>query len=314
MKTKQTLTQVVLMGAITTIASLVNFSSAEAGTLIDTDVSIASDTIMFEPSDSEAVISATDAAQIISGTQTLYMGTQQASANNQNPIIASFDSSNPDRNWVRTDYETTGADGRGQGLLWDGSDNLYGFFTIDGTQGSPSEDFRRASSDANSSWLRSYGSGGGAKVSVVGKIDPLTGDLLSAAYLSALLMNGNSNTLTVSNAELIELSDDYQGAELVVYANTFFGPRRPDGTLMTRTNDLIGTPFEYRAILSNDLKTVLSTEAIGWDNRSAFTSLLDDPNAEDRETPTSVPEPSLVFGAIVALGLGSLLKRRPNKL
>ena len=71
----------------------------------------------------------------------------------------SFDSENPGNNWVRTDYEITGADSRGYGLFWSGAD-LYGVFSVDGTQGTSAEDFRRASSDASTGWIRSYGSGG----------------------------------------------------------------------------------------------------------------------------------------------------------
>ncbi|MDJ1183917.1 PEP-CTERM sorting domain-containing protein [Roseofilum casamattae] len=310
MTIKQRLTQVLMLGAMTAIASLGYSNSANAGSFIDTETSIGNGTAKFSPSDSEAVISATDAARVMSGSQTIYIGTQQVSGINQNPIIASFDPSNPDRNWVRNDYETTGADGRGRGLLWDGDSNLYGFFSVDGTQGLPSEDFREAASDATQPWLRSYGSGGGASVSVVGKLDPLTGDLVSAAYLSALLMNGNSNTLSVTDAEMLEFSDAHEGAELVVFASTFFGPRRPDGSLMERNpgSDLT-SPFDYRVIFSNDLRTVLSTEAIGWDGRTSFTKLVDD--VPDPEDPTSVPEPPLLLGLALALGGATLLKRKP---
>lgn len=219
---------------------------------------INSSTIKFSPGNDEQAIAATGAASLTIGTQTIYVGTWQASSNNQNPIIASFDSSNPSNNWVKTDYEATGTDGRGLGLFWDGS-NLFAAFTTDGTQGSVSEDWRRATGATGQfSWLNSYGSGGGAKVSVVGKLDQTTGDLTDAAYLSALLTNGNSNTLTVTDFSV------NNSGNLVVNAESFFNPRNPNGSRMTRVDDSITSPFDYTIELTPDLDTVVSTAAVGW--------------------------------------------------
>lgn len=211
----------------------------------------------FSPGNSEAAIAATSAQRLTIGTQNIYIGTHQISSNNQNPIIASFDSANPANNWVRTDYETTGADGRGFGLFWDGT-NLYGVFSIDGTQGSSSEDFRRATIGATQNWLKSYGSGGGAKVSVLARINPATGEMTEAAYLSALLSSGNSNTLTVT-----DISTNASG-NLVVQARSFFSPRNPDGSRMTQVGSG-SSPFDYTVEITPDLKTVVSTSAVGWE-------------------------------------------------
>jgi hypothetical protein len=218
--------------------------------------SIVSNTITFSRGQSEAAIAATGAARIKIGTQTIYIGTQQVSSINQNPIIASFDRANPANNWVRTDYETTGADGRGNGLFWDGS-NLYGVFCVDGTQGTPNQDFRRASAGATQSWLRSYGAGGGPKVAVLAKLDPRTGALTNAAYLSARLSSGKSNSLAIA-----DLSVNSAG-NLVVKAKSFFAPRRPDGSAMTQTTPG-KSPFDYTVVITKDLKTVISTAAVGW--------------------------------------------------
>ncbi|NER32609.1 MAG: hypothetical protein F6J93_00765 [Oscillatoria sp. SIO1A7] len=205
---------------------------------------------------SEAAIAATKAQRLTIGTQTIYIGTDQKSTNNQNPIIASFDSANPANNWVRNDYETAGADGRGFGLFWDGT-NLYGVFSIDGTQGTSSQDFRRATTGATQNWLKSYGSGGGAKVSVLARINPATGEMTEAAYLSALLSSGKSNTLTVT-----DISTNANG-NLVVQAQSFFSPRNPDGTRMTQVGSG-SSPFDYTVEITPDLKTVVSTSAVGW--------------------------------------------------
>jgi RTX calcium-binding nonapeptide repeat (4 copies) len=219
-------------------------------------IAIASNTAVFGATDAESAIAAKGGAKISIGTQTLYIGTQQVSSLNQNPIIVSFDSSNPANNWVRTDYEITGTDGRGYGLFWDGT-NLYGVFSVDGTQGTASEDFRRASGSATQSWLRSYGQGGGAKVAVLAQINPQTGEMMSASYLSSRLSNGNSNSLNVTSLSLNANNN------LVIEAQSWYAPRRPDGSMMTQTGTG-SSPFLYTLEITRDLKTVVSTSAVGW--------------------------------------------------
>ena len=235
-----------------------NFTLDVESPIIPVEAEITSDVIKFTPLDSEAEIAAKGGPRIEIGTQTIYIGTWQESSNNQDPIIASFDDTNPENNWVRIDYESTGADGRGQGLFWDG-DDLYAVFTTDGTQGSSSQDFRRAASDATQSWLRSYGQGGGAKVSVVARIDELTGEMTDAAFLSAVLNSGNSNTLTVTDLS-INSNDN-----LVVEADAFFGPRNPDGSRMTQVDTSLGSPFDYTVEITQSLDEVISTAAVGWE-------------------------------------------------
>ncbi|NEP45648.1 MAG: hypothetical protein F6K35_43140 [Okeania sp. SIO2H7] len=169
--------------------------------------------------------------------------------------MLSFDDENPNNNWQRTDYEESNADGRGYGLFWSGTD-LYAVFSIDGTQGTPDQDFRRASSDASTSWLRSYGQGGGAKVAIIGRIDPVTGDLLDAAYISAVLKDGKTNTLGVT-----DLSVTANG-NLLVRSDARFYPRNVDGSPMLNVGDT-PAPFDYTVELTPDLKQVISTSAIG---------------------------------------------------
>jgi hypothetical protein len=205
---------------------------------------------------SEAEASSYGGSTITVGSRTFYIGYRQVSSINQNPILVSFDSQNSNNDWVRTDYEITGADSRGYGLFWSGRD-LYAVFSIDGAQGSASEDFRRASQDASQSWLRSYGSGGGAKISVLARIDPATGALLDAVHLSALLSNGNSNSLVVDDIGL------NSNGNLVVQAQSWFSPRNPNGSRMTQV-DSGSSPFNYTLEITPDLTQVVSTSADGW--------------------------------------------------
>ena len=219
-------------------------------------VSIPDGVAKFDANDTEAEIAASGAARITIGTQTIYIGTNQVSSVNQNPIVVSFDSVNPTNNWIRTDYEVTGADGRGVGIAWDGN-SLYAVFTVDGTQGNQSQDFRRVAQDAEQAWLRSYGAGGGAKVSVLGRVDPSDGELLDAAYLSAILSNGRSNTLSIEN-----IATNSSG-NLVISAQSFFAPRRPDGSALTQVTPG-SSPFAYTVEMTPDLKRVVNTSAVGW--------------------------------------------------
>ena len=172
--------------------------------------------------------------------------------------MAYFDDLNPANNWVRTDYESTGADGRGSALFWDG-DDLYAIFTVDGTQGSSSEDFRRASSDNETAWTQTYGQGGGAKASVIAEIDPTTGEMTNAAYLTSVLSNGKSNTLLIDN-----VSENEQG-NLEIEADAWYSPRDVNGEALTKTDDSLSSPFDYTIELTSDLKTVVDTSAVGWE-------------------------------------------------
>jgi hypothetical protein len=69
---------------------------------------------------------------------------------------------------------------------------LYGVFSSTGTQGTSDQDFRKY---ATKGWFTSYGQGGGGKISVIAKIDPSNGNVLSATFVSAVLSSGNSNSV-----------------------------------------------------------------------------------------------------------------------
>ncbi|NJK28022.1 MAG: calcium-binding protein [Coleofasciculaceae cyanobacterium SM2_3_26] len=193
----------------------------------------------------EAAIRALGGPAVTIGNTSIYIGFQQVSANNQDPRLVSF--TNGVRNWYRTDYEVTNDDGTGFGLLWDGGSNLYGVFSSTGTQGTPDQDFREF---ATNGWLTNYGQGGGAKISIIARIDPATGNITNATYLSALLSNGNSNTLTVTGLSL-------NGSNLVVQAQSFFSPRRTDRTAMTNTGSDTTSPFDYEIEFTPDLRTAV---------------------------------------------------------
>lgn len=197
----------------------------------------------------EAAVRALGGPSIAVNNTTLYIGYEQVSTTNQDPRLVSF--TNGVQDWYRTDYEVTNDDGTGTGLVWDGTtDSLYATFTSTGSQGTPDQDFREF---ATNGWLSSYGQGGGAQVSVLARIDPATGDVLDATFISALLSGGNSNSLNVTDLGL-------DGDNVIVSANSFFSPRRTDTTAMNFTGSG-GSPFGYTIEFTPDLSTAVRAEA-----------------------------------------------------
>ncbi|MEM7760297.1 MAG: hypothetical protein AAF298_19535 [Cyanobacteria bacterium P01_A01_bin.40] len=231
-----------------------NFSIALADSSFDINESI----IKFKPTDNESTLIAKDVAVVSNGNTNIYIGTNQVSSNNQDPILTSF--TNGERDWITTDIETTGADGRGIALLWDSSDNLYAAFTTDGTQGNAEQDFRRFT---DSGWLSSYGQGGGAKATVLLKIDPSSGAAIvdNGTFVSAVLSNGKTNTLVPTDLSFAE------DGNLVLTADSYFNPRRVDTTRMNQTTPG-SSPFNYTITFDPSLQVAQSAVSPGWDGVS----------------------------------------------
>ncbi|MDJ0713797.1 MAG: hypothetical protein QNJ54_06215, partial [Prochloraceae cyanobacterium] len=211
--------------------------------------------VKFTPTDTQATLDAKGAAKVTFGSTSIYIGIQQVSANNQNPIITSF--TNGRRDWVKNDYETGGPDGRGVGLLWDGGSQLYAAFTVDGG-GSGLESLAR------NGWLSSYGRGGGPKVTVVAKLDPNTGGQGTAiapsgtgTFVSAILNSGRTNTATPTGLS-------FSNNNLVLETRSAFGPRGIDTNRMQQTTPGISSPFNYTIAFIPNLSRAVSAVAPGW--------------------------------------------------
>ncbi|MEM9770828.1 MAG: calcium-binding protein [Cyanobacteria bacterium P01_D01_bin.73] len=186
-------------------------------------------------------------AIVSQGTTSFVAGFNQVNADNQDPRLARFDNGN--LTWLGNTYENTGADSRAHALLWNGANDLYAVFTIDGTQGTVSQDFRRF---ATNGWLNNYGIGGGPRAAVLARLDAATGNIQSATYLRAQLGSGRTNTLTVDG-----LNFDASG-NIVVNATTAFSPLRVDRSPFNCTNP---SGFNYTLTLSPDLSTALTASA-----------------------------------------------------
>jgi hypothetical protein len=236
----------VILGANLALTTLVPQVLAQQVLTQTAPVSSIGKGVTFTCNDSEATIKAKNGPKVTFGTTTIYIGYQQVSSVNKDPRIVRFD--NGVRKWCRTDYETTGDDGTGYGLLWDGSGVLYGVFTSTGSQ--TGNDFRRF---ATGRWLSSYGSGGGPKVAVIARINPTDGTVNYATFVSARkLSDGKTNSLTVTGLS-------WNGTNLTVQANSWSNPRRPDRSSMTCTG---ASPFQYTAVFSGDLIKVNSATAV----------------------------------------------------
>jgi hypothetical protein len=187
----------------------------------------------------------------------LYFGTEQVSSNNQNPIVTVFNSISGDRIWCRNTFEVAGADGRTIGALYvPKEDLLYLVFTIDGTQGSIEEDFRGYTTNG---WITSYGQGGGAKVSVLLRVDRYNGTVMTGTYLkSQLSQGGNTNSLLVQN-----LYWDARESIVRVQAEAYFLPLSIDGRTPLNLSDCApdtASPFNYTVTLTPMLDEAITAD------------------------------------------------------
>lgn len=199
----------------------------------------------FSCSSPEPEVRNTSAPRLTLGTDTLYTGTIQRSSDNQDPVVTRFNAAG-EQVWCRDDYERTGVDGRGYGLLRTATGELYAVFSVDGG----SNDFNF---NAANGWLSSYGSGGGAKVAVLARLNPADGASTAATFISAVLDNGRTNSLTVTGLDV----DD---GNIVVAATTAAAPRFTDTTRMP-CPDYDGSTEDYTLVLAPDLETAVSARA-----------------------------------------------------
>lgn len=197
----------------------------------------------------EAELKALSAVSVGNKHTAFYVGYEQVSSDNQNPVAYRFD--NGQLTWRTTNYETTGDDGSAYGILWDGAESLYFVFSATGTQGNAADDYRRFCTEG---WLTNYGSGGGPKVAILAKINAQTGTAESGTFLYAQLSNGKTNSLEVTN-----LAFDAQG-NIVVSANSWYSPLKTDKSRFTCQGS---SPFEYTVCFKSDLSWAISAQTNG---------------------------------------------------
>ena len=267
-------------GALSFALVLGGGAIASAGTITGT---VDSTVRKFTPQSDESSIKASNAVSVSFGDTTIYIGTYQRTSVDQDVIIASY--TNGVLDWMKADYETSGPDSRGLGLVWDGADALYAVMTIDGGVPLSGNGFERFTQGG---WLPNYGSGGGAAVSVVLKLNPLSGLAETGTYITAKTPDaGQTNSLRPTGISLVNDSVVFEG-------DSFFSPLDEDRDVMSCVG---GSPFDYRAVFASDLSEALSSEAIGCDDRTAFTDLetivgSTSPAPAPSPSPSPAPAPS----------------------
>lgn len=133
-----------------------------------------------------------DLSHLSFGDTTIYVGHEQVSGNNQDPIVARFDAGQ--KIYCRH-HEDDGPDGRAVGITWDGGDTAYVVYTVVGGG---------TDLEGKGGWLGAYApgaiSGGGPKVSYVGRVNVSDGELLSGTFVIAVLSSNKVNTHSPSDA------------------------------------------------------------------------------------------------------------------
>lgn len=181
---------------------------------------------------------------VTDGDTSIFIGYRQVTANNQDPVMVRFDDGK--ETWYRDDIETSGDDGQGYGLLWDGGDDLYAVFSATGTQGSSDEDYRRYTRDG---WLTSYGQGGGAKVAVILRMDAQSGEGLGGTFLTSRLSDGRTNSMLVNGLS-------FNGERLTVEARSWYRPLDVNRRTMN-VDHLDGSPFDYTIVFDRHLQEAI---------------------------------------------------------
>jgi hypothetical protein len=207
-----------------------------------------SSSVTFSCSDSEQQLVDKGVVRVKFGRRSIYIGYQQVSGNNKNPIMARFDKGV--QAWCRTDFETSGDDGEGYGILWNGRKLLYAVFSATGTQGSVENDYRRFTSEG---WLTSYGSGGGPRVTILSKINAQNGAPVAGTFVTALLSSGKTNTLNAVDLR-------YKRKKIVLKANSYYSPRKPDKSAFSCEGS---SPFASVFHFNKKLTSLISAKADG---------------------------------------------------
>lgn len=186
-----------------------------------------------------------DAASVTVGDTTLYVGHEQVSANNQDPVVARFD----DGEAVYCHYhEDDGPDGRAVGLTWDGGQFAYVIYTVVGGG---------TDLEGKGGWLDSYApgaiSGGGPKVSYVGRVEVETGELESGTFIISVLTSGSVNTHNPSAAPTV-----LEDSTVQFLGESAHKPIDADGSTSMDCTDY---PFDTKYVFSSDLSELICAES-----------------------------------------------------
>ncbi|HJL19931.1 MAG TPA: hypothetical protein RMH99_29980 [Sandaracinaceae bacterium LLY-WYZ-13_1] len=185
-----------------------------------------------------------DLAHLTFGDSTIYVGFRQASGNNQNPIVARFDGGT--RIWC-VEHETQGPDGRAEAITWDGGDHAYVVYSVVGGG---------TDLEGHGGWLSSYApgaiSGGGPKVSVVGRVSVEDGSLDAATFIVSVLSSGRVNTHAPAGAVTV-----LEDGSVEFAGDSAHKPIDADGR---SSMDCTDYPFSSRYRFSADLSELVCAD------------------------------------------------------
>jgi len=183
--------------------------------------------------------------KITVGATTMYAGWQQVSGNNQDPFVARFD----DGERIYCEYhENDGPDGRALSITWDGGEHAYVVYTVVGG-GSDLE--------GRGGWLGAYApgaiSGGGPKVSYVGRVNVKDGSLSSGTFIISVLSSNKVNGHAPAGAVTV-----LEGGNVEFLGSSSHKPIDADGK---HHMDCTDYPFDTRYVFSPDLSTLICAES-----------------------------------------------------
>jgi len=189
------------------------------------------------------------------------VGFDQVSGINQNPFVKKKDS---DGNQIwRVIYENTAVDGRANLITLDNSGRPWVIFSVDGGSNSDEyidkkEVFENAFSNV---YMSGYGSGGGAKVSIIARLNPENGKIEKGTFITARLSSGNTNSLNITK---IGFKNDLFAFETSTAAwPPYIGKsfqQFPDITNADRIENAFKIYYEMKSDLSEVTSAVLMTE------------------------------------------------------
>ena len=184
------------------------------------------------------------AARLSFGDSTIYVGYEQI-GDNQNPVVARVDGS--EQLWCRK-HETEPPDGRALGITWDGGDAAYVVYTIVG--GGSGLD-QAASGGFVPSYAPGSISGGGPKVSFVGRVDTNDGELSAGTFIIAVKSDNKVNTHNPAGAVIVR-----EDGTVEFRGSSAHKPIDVDLKAM----DCTDYPFDSRYVLSPDLSEAICAD------------------------------------------------------
>lgn len=224
--------------------SLLIFASctSDAGTESNGKVDVPDDDLSSE-------VSATD-----SNGNTYQVGFNQVSSINQDPFVRKRNGAGETIWYI--EHEKSEVDGRAVLIFIDPEDIPWVVFTLVG--GSYSDDYLTKRELANPEAFQdvyggSYGNGGGAKVSILARLDPNNGKIVKGTFITAKKNDGKTNGLVISSLGTNE-------GKLAFKASTAAWPPG-EGTGYERFPDItdadrIDNTFKMYYEMGTDLKSI----------------------------------------------------------